>query len=970
MANWQQPLQEDSSSVMRSARDLHIRGIVQGVGFRPFIYRQAVRWGLTGWVLNASDGVHIHVEGDTSGLESFIRDLPDRAPLAAKIDTMEISESASQDLTDFSIRDSREQAQASTLVSPDIATCPQCLEELFNQHDRRYHYPFINCTNCGPRFTIISSLPYDRGRTSMAGFEMCAACEKEYRDPLDRRFHAQPDACFDCGPSLRLWKDDKDYLVAHDHLSSDRIIREVASLLCAGQIVAIKGLGGYHLACDATNELAVSTLRQRKRRTAKPFALMVRDLTQARALCQISPLEASILSGSVRPIVLLMRNPARSESRSTARSAAHSAPARSDNAPLAPSVAGSLPELGIMLPYTPTQHLLLAALDRPLVMTSGNISEEPIIAAQAEAHELLFGIADAFLDNDREILSRYDDSVVRVIDERLFMIRRARGYAPKPLALPRFSNPASDDDKPELSILATGPEQKNCICLTRPDPGQEQQNLQDRTHTQGAAPAQTHTQPQPPSPLQTHSHTQPQPQDQAFVSQHLGDLENAAAFSAWLSTLGLYQRLFNLDYRLIACDRHPEYLSSKWARAQDMPRVEVQHHHAHIAAVLAEQQALGPASDAGDISLIHQVIGIAFDGTGYGDDATIWGGELLIASLAHFNRFAHLTCVPLPGGPAAIRHPARMAWSYLKTLGLTTHPGTRDLAARIGQDRLLLLEQIIDARINSPLTSSMGRLFDAVSALAGICPQSTYEGQAAVELEAALYDPQTGNPIQDLRQEASAQRYRFSLTPAVHTEHDDKYPAATATTPPASKYSWPDHPVIPRDATGIRDATGTTGTRGTTGTTGTRDATGATGASATGDASTPGDATLPATTMSAPNTPYPNASWEFDPTPVLQAVLDDLSTGVGPALISLRFHNAVVELIAQLCETARRETGISTVALSGGVFMNRYLLSQVIPLLGSEGFTVLMNRELPANDGCISYGQAAVAAAQVMQLVG
>ena len=855
---------------MKKAYDLHIGGIVQGVGFRPFIYRQAVRWHLDGWVLNASDGVHVHIEGDAAALEGFINELAKQAPSAALITSVAAEETPLENISGFSIRASQELSQADTLVSPDIATCPLCLQELFDQKDRRFHYPFINCTNCGPRFTIIDSLPYDRPNTSMAGFEMCAVCGSEYHDPANRRFHAQPDACFNCGPSLQLWRSVTDKTVAHDRKTSDSLIEEVASMIDRGQIVAIKGLGGYHLACDAANEQAVETLRKRKRRTAKPFALMVRDLRIARSLCRVSNLEASILTGTMRPIVLLERTTgANAEATAGATAGANAgaatearADARAEaghgrsNASIAPSVAGSLHELGIMLPSTPLQHLLMAAVDRPLVMTSGNISEEPIISAEQEAHELLGTIADAFLDNNREILSRYDDSVLRIISERVFMVRRARGYAPRPLPFPQLSKKPDEDQSSPGGILATGPEQKNSFCITR--------------------------------------------EKQAFVSQHLGDLQNAMSFAAWLSTLRLYERLFDLEYQAVACDMHPEYLSTKWARAQGEFRVEVQHHHAHIASVLAEQQALGDASDAGDIRLIDQVIGIAFDGTGYGVDDSIWGGEVLIAGLAGFRRFAHLRCVPLAGGQAAITHPDRMAWSYLKSLGLTQHKGAAFLAGRIGKDRLLLLDQIITGRVNSPLTSSMGRLFDAISALIGVCAENSYEGQAAVELEAALYNPKTAEPVDDPQQTAGGGRYHFEI----------KEPGIKST----------------------------------------------------------GDTERAPTGLSIVSSVPETSSLEFDPTPVFAAVLDDLLNCVSPQVISRRFHEAVVELIGELCDEARRQTGLSTVALSGGVFMNRYIVTKAIPLLESEGFTVLLNRELPANDGCISYGQAAVATAQLAQL--
>ncbi|MDR3036981.1 MAG: carbamoyltransferase HypF [Coriobacteriales bacterium] len=883
---------------MSVTRDLHISGIVQGVGFRPFVYRQAARWGLAGWVLNATDGVHIHLEGDERSVDGFIDELPKRAPAASHISSLEIAEGVREQLDGFLIRASVGQEGASTLVSPDIATCPACLRELFDRTDRRFHYPFINCTNCGPRFTIIGALPYDRPSTSMSSFAMCPACEAEYGNPLDRRFHAQPDACFDCGPSLSLWEDEAGAggasgitggagsdagrtgdgagtgaggaigagrgtvpcptalrpVGASNRALSDALIERVARLLIEGRIVALKGLGGYHLACDATNEHAVATLRARKRRPAKPFALMVGSVADAQALCQVSPLEAALLGGTVRPIVLLERL--------TAKRARVSC--GTGEAGIAPSVTGGLHELGIMLPATPVQHLLMDAVKRPLVMTSGNISEEPIIAGQDEAHTLLGGVADAFLDNDREILSRYDDSVTRVIDGRVFLLRRARGYAPRPVRFPgkigaKNRTPSATDGQSCPAILAVGPEQKNTFCYVR---GEE-----------------------------------------AFVSQHLGDLENASSFAAWLNTLDLYRRLFGLDYRVLTCDRHPEYLSTKWARSQSgtkdraadaiqkTTRIEVQHHHAHIASILAEQCALGWGDDAGRGELIKRVIGIAFDGTGLGDDGTLWGGEVLIATLTGFERFAHLRCVPLPGGRAAIDHPNRMAWSYMRSLGLAEHPGAAQLAANIGEDRLLLLDQIIKSHVNTPLTSSMGRLFDAISALAGICTEGSYEGQAAIELEAALYDPATGVPVQDPEPRRSAQRYRFGIASEPGTQES-----------------------------GTREGI-------------------------------QGDGSLVSPLL-------------LDPVPVIAAVLDDLVAAVPPPHISLRFHEAVVRLIADVCCAARAATGLLAVALSGGVFMNRYLLTRVVPLLESEGFTVLLNRELPANDGGISYGQAAVAAAR------
>jgi hydrogenase maturation protein HypF len=841
------------------------------VGFRPFIYRLACSQGLVGWVRNTSDGVEVHIEGVDEATAAFLCELPSKAPSASHISEITTRESTPQHCEGFVILPSLRHESVVTSISPDIATCPQCLAELFDPDDRRFHYPFINCTDCGPRFTIIKALPYDRPDTSMCDFEMCADCAAEYSDPNDRRFHAQPDACFDCGPHLTLWKRNS-AVEAHGLEGSDAVIETTCELLRSGQIVAIKGLGGYHLACDAGNEVAVNLLRARKRRTDKPFAVMVRDIACARALCRVGELEADLLTGTVRPIVLLERHtPGEAESAIAPATASGAVAAASGSAPatasgsapaaasgasatatsaafratLAPSVAGSLHEIGVMLPATPVQHLLMAQLDIPLVMTSGNLSEEPIIADVEGAHVELGSIADAFLDNDRKIISRYDDSVVRVIDEQVYLVRRARGYAPAPLPFVvdggtadasggaghsdeggegseghsdeggtrRSENAKSIREISPPVILAVGPEQKSTITLTRGD--------------------------------------------EAFVSQHLGDLASASALRTWRSTVALYERLFNLRPEVIACDLHPEYLATKWARSQEQPRVEIQHHHAHIASVLAEAQ-------------VARAIGIAFDGTGLGDDGSIWGGEVLIATLEDYERFAHLRPVPLPGGAAAIEHPERMAFSLLRSLDMERHPGASWLLERLGADRRVLLEGVISAGLNSPLTSSMGRLFDAVSALCGICANPSYEGQAAVELEALLY-----GATQPKEEEAHIPRspYRFAL----------------------------DLPII-------------------------------------------------------------------DPTPVLAPLLDDLAAGLALATISLRFHRAVVRLILEIAEAARNATGLNDVALAGGVFMNRYLLTWAPPALRKAGFTVLTNRELPTNDGAISYGQAAVAAAQLARL--
>jgi hydrogenase maturation protein HypF len=657
------------------ALSLHITGIVQGVGFRPFVYNLALEQGLTGWVLNASDGVHTVVEGDPATVDAFPQAVRDRAPAMAVIETITAEEVEPEGFRGFEIRESRAEEGAMTLVSPDIATCPECAAELFDSSDRRYRYPFINCTNCGPRFTIIGDVPYDRPMTSMRDFPMCPQCAEEYGDPSDRRFHAQPDACFICGPRLYLNADDATYDWAWtperevsprphrdrgvEAMRSDEIVARAAELLVGGSVLAIKGLGGFHLACDATNPEAVTRLRERKRRWGKPLAIMVRDIETARALCEVCPEEEELLAGVVRPIVLLRKD---------------ARPGEPGGAPeLAPGVADNLVEIGVMLPYTPLHHLLLDAVGgRPLVMTSGNLSDEPIATDNAEALDRLSTIADAFLLHDRAILSRYDDSVLRVVGGLVEPVRRSRGYAPFPLALP-FET--------DVDILAAGPEQKNTFTLL----------------TGGYA----------------------------FVSQHIGDMENAETLDSFEATEKLYERLFRISPELVAHDLHPEYLSTKWALELDLPKVGVQHHHAHIVSVTAEN------------SVSERVVGVAFDGTGYGEDGRIWGGEVLLADWSEYQRFAHLAYVPMPGGAGAIKRPARMALGTLSALGLLDHPGAVPLRSRLAENEEVTLLRMVERGVNCPLTSSMGRLFDTVAALIGVADDARYEGEAAILLEAA-----------------------------------------------------------------------------------------------------------------------------------------------------------------------------------------------------------------------------------------
>ncbi len=672
------------------AFQLHVTGIVQGVGFRPFVYNLALEQGLSGWVLNASDGVHLVVEGPSDTVNAFPDALRSRAPVMALIEQVIVGEIEPEGRTGYEIRSSKAEQGAMTLVSPDIATCPECLAEMNDPADRRHRYPFINCTNCGPRFTIIDDVPYDRPTTTMRDFPMCPECAEEYGDPRDRRFHAQPDACFVCGPRLYLnpptnsgldglepdwiWSTERDTSPrSHQDRNSEsersaQIMATAADLLRGGGVLAIKGLGGFHLACDATDSSAVHSLRSRKNRWAKPLAIMVRDVTAARELCEVGDTEAALLGGTVRPIVLLRRRAGGSPSPEVSGETA-------GPVSLADNVANRLSEMGVMLPYTPLHHLLLEALGRPLVMTSGNLSDEPIATGNQEALDRLSSIADGLLLHDRDIRSRYDDSVVRVVGDVVEPVRRSRGYAPHPLRMP-FSA--------DTAILAAGPEQKNTFTLLTGE--------------------------------------------YAFVSQHIGDMENAETLASFESTLSLYKRLFRVEPQLIAHDSHPEYLSTKWALEQGLPTVDVQHHHAHIVSVTAEH------------GISEKVVGVSFDGTGYGADGHIWGGEFLVCDWAECERYAHLRYVPMPGGSAAIRRPARMALGTLQAYGLLDHPGARPLLSRLvdGEQRTLLT--MIDRGVNCPLTSSMGRLFDSVAALTGVADDAGYEGEAAILLEAAA-DP-------------------------------------------------------------------------------------------------------------------------------------------------------------------------------------------------------------------------------------
>jgi hydrogenase maturation protein HypF len=617
---------------------VRVEGVVQGVGFRPFVYALASGLGLTGLVGNDVDGVFAEVEGPPAAVAEFLRRLERDAPPLARIERVTATDVTPLRSASFVIAPSAAHGPRRTLVSADTATCADCLRELADPADRRFGYPFINCTNCGPRFTIVRDVPYDRPLTTMAPFAMCERCAAEYHDPADRRFHAQPTCCPACGPRLAL------HPAGDGHADP---LPAAAELLMTGRILAVKGLGGYHLAADAGCERAVAALRARKHREDKPFAVMAADLAAAADLAEVDAAAAALLTSPARPIVLLPRRP---------------------GAAVAPATAPGNRRLGVMLPYTPLHHLLLAAVARPMVLTSGNVSDEPIAYRDDEAGDRLGGIADAFLTHDRAIHVRTDDSVAGTFRARPMLLRRSRGYVPEPLTVARaFPRP----------VLACGAELKNTFCLAR---GRH-----------------------------------------AFVSHHVGDLQNAETLRSFTEGIEHFRRLFDIEPEVVAHDLHPEYLSTKYALELDLPPLGVQHHHAHIASCLADNGEDGP------------VLGVAFDGTGYGPDGTIWGGEFLVASLASFERGGHLAPVPMPGGAAAIRQPWRMAAAYLGD--------AHDLDVRNrNQDRWPAVVTMAAKGVNSPLTSSAGRLFDAAAAVLGVRDAINYEGQAAVELE-QLADP-------------------------------------------------------------------------------------------------------------------------------------------------------------------------------------------------------------------------------------
>jgi hydrogenase maturation protein HypF len=771
-----------------------VRGIVQGVGFRPFVYGLAVEHNLKGWVYNTSEDVRIEVEGAAEAIKQFEQELRTKAPPLAYIENIIVEYHRPVGYKSFEIRKSQAQRGKYQLISPDVATCQACLDELLNREDRRYRYPFTNCTNCGPRFTIIEDMPYDRPKTTMRYFQMCPQCQEEYDDPLDRRFHAQPNACPKCGPRVELI-DNQGNMV-----TDSNPIAAASQLLKEGKVVAIKGLGGFLLACDATNDGAVRTLRQRKNRPSKPFAIMVATVEEAKRHCYVLPEEEELLTSPHSPIVLMTWKEDSSVSR---------------------EVAPNLWFLGVMLPYTPLHHILLSDTGRPLVMTSGNLSEEPIARDNDEALRRLSGIADYFVIHNRDIYSRYDDSVAMVERSTSQLVRRARSYAPYPIGLPFKTR----------QVLGCGAEEKNTFCLTK--------------------------------------------DNYAFVSQHIGDMENMETLEHFDNTIALYKRLFHIEPEIIACDLHPDYLATKYAQelsATGMKLVPVQHHHAHVASCLADNGLEGP------------VIGVTFDGTGMGADGNIWGGEFLVADYRNFRRAGHLEYLPLPGGDAAVKKPYRTAIGYILTLlgedalnaviaSLNQVKGRQSQLASIGRVTEIEMEVIkrqIERKINSPVTSSMGRLFDAISALLGIRGEIDYEGQAAVELEMAAYYSVIASSVSGEAIFSAQESYPYRVV-------EDKRVRIVR----------------------LRD--------------------------------------------------------------LFSAVMEDLQHGVSRGRISVKFHNTVARMANEMCHLIADETGITDVALSGGVFQNRLLLRKTVSLLESSGFQVFTHRQVPCNDGGISLGQAVIA---------
>ena len=804
-----------------------ISGIVQGVGFRPFVYRLARDLGLTGWVRNNPAGVEVEIQGIAEELAVFSLRLSDKAPPLASISSITSEDIAPSEDSSFSILPSAG-GEPDIQIAPDSALCADCLQELFDPGDRRYRYPFITCTNCGPRYSIITGIPYDRPSTTMAGFPMCPACLEEYQAPDNRRFHAQPIACPACGPQVRLLAVDGCVLAERD----EALLRAV-EILKAGQILAVKGIGGYHLAVDACNHEAVRRLRQRKKRDEKPFAVMAADLAIARNLALLDDTEERLLAGPESPIIIARK---------------------SRDCPVSALVAPGNGWLGLMLPYAPLHHLLfnkeqescikgqtgsfssLAACPLPLapfftalVMTSANISDEPVAFEDDDAIKRLGAIADYFLAHDRPIHIRSDDSVMRVFQNKPIFYRRARGYAPRAVKLP-FEVPP---------ILAVGAELKGAVCLAK-----------------GA---------------------------RAFLSQHIGDLQNSVTCDAFRGTIDHLTGILEISPQVVACDLHPDYLSSTHAAESGLPVIRVQHHHAHLAACMAEN------------GLDGNVIGIIFDGTGYGSDGTVWGGEFLVGGYDGFQRACHFRTVRLPGGDAAVREPWRMALAYLhQTLGDDIFALDHPVAGHLDVSEQQIFATMLEKGLNAPLTSSCGRLFDAVAALLNIRHTVSYDGQAAIELEALAETAPDDTGVKSPLIKGDLGGFAFDVK---------------IKSPPAPLYQGGSYryKIVFNEKKPLH----------------------------------------------------------LDFSTMFPQILADMADAVPTAVIARRFHRTVAEAAIQTCANIADATGLDRVVLSGGVFQNRLLSEMIYTGLTRQGLQVFTHRLVPANDGGIALGQAAIAARQL-----
>ncbi len=860
-----------------------ITGIVQGVGFRPFIYNLSIQLGLKGWVGNEDSNVIIEIEANYNQLVDFLNQIKKSAPALSKIESINYKELPFEGFKDFTIRESQTSLKGNIFISPDVATCKDCLKELKDREDRRYLYPFINCTNCGPRFTIIKDIPYDRDKTTMDSFYMCDSCRKEYTEPTDRRYHAQPIACHNCGPSLEIalgnsnsqfriepehlntvkqqkvsnlynwtfneeenlpipllnknnhadkcdlqWPLCKNCRSSESYINSKKCIEYIAEIIKTGQIAAIKGIGGYHLSCDALNDSAVERLRTKKHRDKKPFALMMKNLDVIAKYCKINDKEIELLESPASPVVLLEKK---------------------EGIKLPALIAPLNRYLGVMLPYTPIHHILFEQEGFPelIVMTSGNLSSEPIFYKDDDAITALGEIADAFLTHNRDIYIRIDDSVTRVFENREYIIRRSRGYVPKPIILDIRRLFKIDECFEIPSILACGGELKNVFCVNK-------DNL-------------------------------------FYLSHHIGDLENESTNNAFISGIEHFRKLFDISTDYIAYDFHPNYFSTQYALSHiEKEKMGIQHHKAHIAACMAENQLDG------------EVIGVSFDGTGYGDDGNIWGGEFFKGGYYELERVGHLDYVMMPGGDSAVKHPWRMAVSYLYSARRTCLlQRSNDLLAHISQNDIEFTIKMLEKQLNCPLTSSMGRFFDAVSALLGINTDISYEGQAAIELEYYAI-------------EVKPEPYVINFCNKKQSEetYEEKF------------------------------------------------------CSQNGSSIVENSSSVLGNQDSADSLDRNRFGFVVQTSCIINQIIQDIQEGHSKEHVASRFHSTIAEIVLQGCILIRKNSNLNSVVLSGGVFQNITLLKMCIDRLREHDFNVYTPSEYPANDGGIALGQAVLALGKII----